>query len=708
MRRLTILALFPICFSGAFAQDPPVPRDAQLTVVVTDEQGNGVLGAKVICAPTDHEKIPDPLSEPMQGVTDAEGRCQFGPVPRMTHYILARTETHGVWGRADFFDSPATTVELTLKRGLGRAVTVKDAQGQPMPGVALIYGTGLLLGRTDEKGQFVLPNLDPNERYGIVFMKEGLGFVSEAYWLNAGRTDVTMTPGATVEGTVKTSEGQPLSGVTITGYPFEVRSDGQGRFRLGLFPADRRRMQIRAQSQEGGTYWWGEKTIDVQPGTNTVDLILTAPDTAKAKQEAPVVEGKVVMKGTGEPVPSTIFYNYDNGPDSWYSGVRWKATERDGTFRLEGLRGMFVYLAAEPDRKTLYCVEGVVPVNTKKGETVKDVVLTVDEGFAISGRLLDAEGNGVGGALIEYMPRADFYRPVQTRGTGAFILSNLVKPGEVYTLSIMAPGHGQPVEHKVEPAGKGEFAKAEIRLSAPLPEGKVRGLVVDIQGKPVPAAQIVVNAGTNTQVGYTDDDGRYEITYRLREPQRIPITVYVQHQVYLGNSQRPVGPDVEIVSGGEMNLEPNKTVEAERIVLKLTPKRHLVGRVTDPSGAALTAEVRILSPGVHESEIARDGQFLLRNIPDARYAVEVVAQGYRARILEPGRDFPADAEEIDITLHKGPFAENRSIFAQVTGYEENDEAAQTLPMLDEIRRNCRVRYPRQAGNKVQNVPMVYE
>lgn len=665
-------------------QDTP-PRDAQATVVVKDEQGNAVAGARVILAPTDHVHMPmPPVPEPVAGTTDAEGRCTFANLPRMTHYVLARTDTLGAWGRVDFGEPPQETLELALKPGLTYEGTVRDNVGKPLPGVAVVDG-GLVFSTTDEQGRFTIPNTDPEQGRPVVFIKEGYGYIKENYWRGNGPRDLIMAPGSLAEGVATDPEGKPVAGARVFSHPFKTETDEQGRFRIGWFPADQSEAQILVQAQRGGASLSVSQNVPLNPGKNEATLVLTVYDEQRVQREAAAIEGRVVMAGADKPVPSEIWISY--AANDFYSPKR-VDTKRDGTFRIENLPGdATVSLVAMPKRKTLYSPSGVVSVKLEKGETKKDVVLLADEGCAISGTLLDAEGKPVPEAEVIFKPWGPFYRSERTGRTGAFFIPNL-EPNLEYVLEFPVAGNTVRPERKVGVVGKGEIAQVEVRLDPPMAEAVLRGTVVDAQTRPVPGARVSFDDHRIGDSGTTDNAGRFEMPFRVSERREVELRVDVNEEVIRGNTHHYVNPVVEVIQGGRVTLEPGKPVEVPRVVIRLAPRRYLTGRVTDPGGRSIPANLRILSGDAEASAYNGPEGFMVKDTPEHPYAVEVWLAGYRARVLESGRDFPVDARELNVTLQPGPFPEGASVLELVTGHE--DAEIDAMPGGDQIRQRAQL------------------
>ena len=183
----------------------------------------------------------------------------------------------------------------------------------------------------------------------------------------------------------------------------------------------------------------------------------------------------------------------------------------DGTFRLVGLEGDEVSIAVQPTGKF---VAPAQPTKAKPGAT--DVVIRLDMGLAIAGRVVDAVGAPVATGYVQVMGTSGTNRTqqgAQLDASGAFRVENLPKDG-LYDVTVQFWNNG----------GKGAsykpWSKSGVRagtedLLVRLEGGEtLEGVVVDGDGKPVPSAYVSATSATGgkgSQGVQTDDQGRFKL-----------------------------------------------------------------------------------------------------------------------------------------------------------------------------------------------------
>lgn len=186
-------------------------------------------------------------------------------------------------------------------------------------------------------------------------------------------------------------------------------------------------------------------------------------------------------------------------------------TVEDGSFRLVGLEGDEVSIAVQPMGKY---VAPAQPTKAKPGAT--DVLIRLEAGLAIAGRVVDAAGTAITNGYVQVMGTTGSNRRsfgAQLDATGAFRAENLPKDG-VYDVMVQVwnPG-GKGVNYK--PWSKSGVRAGTEDLLIRLEGGEsMEGVVVDGDGKPVAGAWVgatSVAGGKASSGANTDEQGRFTI-----------------------------------------------------------------------------------------------------------------------------------------------------------------------------------------------------
>ena len=143
------------------------------------------------------------------------------------------------------------------------------------------------------------------------------------------------------------------------------------------------------------------------------------------------ISGKVVMAGTDEPIPTTLYIAHNA---QYESLDRAGKTDADGSFRIERRPRALQSLCAVPVDRMWYPAEGLVKVDLREGP-VEDLVLTAAPGVAISGKALDGEGSPVAENWVMLQSKATPRLDELTDIDGRFSFGNLPPLDQPVTLT---------------------------------------------------------------------------------------------------------------------------------------------------------------------------------------------------------------------------------------------------------------------------------
>lgn len=295
--------------------------------------------------------------------------------------------------------------------------------------------------------------------------------------------------------------GKGAYGSTKTGPDGSFRIEGLAR---GMF-------ELRVNySQKSG---YDEQMLsDIESPSEDIPVVL---------RRLCVIEGRVIEKRTGKPVPA--FSICDVG--SKESNIR----DPEGRFRLENLqRGeCLLRVVSESGAVAQRCIE------LQEGEHVRDVVLALHEPWRVSGRVVrESDGKAVAGAIVKAfsLERKD-PSGVKTDADGRFSIEG-VYPG-METLKIEHPEFGKPWFPDIAIPESLDQQETIVKLKEP---GTVRGRVLYEKGLPYEGVEVCLEIGeggysrlfreTRT-TGYDGDyafesvpPGQYTVVWRGRHPEQ--------------------------------------------------------------------------------------------------------------------------------------------------------------------------------------------
>lgn len=275
---------------------------------------------------------------------------------------------------------------------------------------------------------------------------------------------------------------------------------------------------------------------------------LTAParDVAIDVPAGGFIAGRVVEKGTRKPITSFQAGISLSGGGGGMMIMRppqlQSFTSDDGSFRLEHIPAGSVNLVANAPGYT----STRMTVDVAEGKTVSDVVLELDAGVRLTGKITGPNGSPLSDARVNVaisptggFARTGAQRNAVTDANGEYSLDSL-EPGEE-TIEISHPkyiGTSRTVTLK----GR------EVRLDVQLSGGqRVTGVVVTESGMPVPDADIeAFSAGGSPRGARSNANGSFE--FESLAPARYRFTA--SKQGYLEGSE----DDVDVSAGAPLRL----------------------------------------------------------------------------------------------------------------------------------------------------------
>ncbi len=272
-------------------------------------------------------------------------------------------------------------------------------------------------------------------------------------------------------------------------------------------------------------------------------------------------------------------------------------------------------------------------------QTTHTMTLTLTRGTdaplaTIAGRVVDARGQPVDGALVEGWPsrRAD-NAPDRTQtlsgADGRFVLADL--EGARFGVRASARGLGSAQASDVAADTR------DLELTLRAPAAGLRGVVRDTHDHPVTAFSIVAwprvglfGRGHEVSAAVVDAEGRYQL--------ELP----------------PGSYDVRVAANGFATSDQRAVTVADETVsadFQLTRGGRITGRVTDRQTGAPIAGANVAIEGDGAGAIAfatdnstgADGSFRVDGVGDGAHSIAVQAEGHDGRIVS-GLRVPVDGE----------------------------------------------------------------
>ncbi len=581
---------------------------AAISGQVVDEAGKPVEGAKI-------ETVTNPADfrmgrmETKSFLTGPDGRFVLRQLPAgRIHGVTAVKE--GFAPANQLADSTAP-VRLVLRRGTVAVGRVVDEQGRPVAGaeLTLVLSEDAPMPRpelrfsavSDAKGGFRLANVSAG-RFDLRAARPGFtaatlpGILIPENEAQADLGEVTLLPGAAIEGIVVDERDRPVQGAEVALTPFgsdgmradehlmyrdPVETGADGRFRIADLPRGMRVGLMAVHPEHTSAEMVGVEVPTAQP----VRLRLTRPRS---------LEGRVKDR-QGEPVSGArLFFSESAGSPlggGWDGRASKGTTDAEGRFVLSGLKPGTAYVTVMASG---YRTRAGQAVQVPEEGQAPPVEITLDPGTSLEGTVRDSRGNPLPRAYVHVQgPDPNSFRmAVPTDEAGHYEVGDL-EPGPLEVQASLHNGPSTRVAWEIRPGRN--------RLDLKLSEGnEVSGRIVDSQGSPVPGASLTLHAvvgegGTSMfrpQMGAISSadgsfvlqgvsDGEYRLTGSRQgfAPATIP-GVQVAGAPVSGLELR-LGPGA-VIRGRLLGLDP--TVASRVTVMAHSAEAYLHG-VVDSSGS---------------------------------------------------------------------------------------------------------------------------
>ena len=592
---------------------------ANLTGQVVDEAGKPIEGAKVetLTNPADYRMA---RTEEKRSWTGPDGRFTLRQVPAgRVHTVMASKEGFAPTNR--IADSTAP-VRLTLRHGTVAAGRVVDEQGRPVEGAELILHPAdqdpaprpplRFRAVSDAQGGFRMANVSAG-RFDLRVTRPGSaetdvrGIVIPEGEARADLGEITLLPGAAIEGIVVDERDRPVQGAEIELAPFgpdfdarlffrePIQSGSDGRFRIADLPRGTR-VVLKARHPDLAP---AEMAGVEAPTAEPVRLRLTRPRS---------LEGRVGDRH-GEPVDGArLHFSETAGTPiggGWAQQPAQATSDAEGRFVLSGLKPGTAYVTATASG---YRTRSAQPVEIPEEGQAPPLEITLEPGTFLEGTVRDSRGEPVPDARVHV-------QGMEAIGIGSEMIVPADDQGR-FEVADLEPG-----PFRVQASSRrGPSARAELevrpgrnRLDLTLSEGtEVSGRIVDGQGAPVPGASLslrsvpkegempmaalgeiqAVSTGDGSFAFQGISDGEYRLTGTRQgyAPATLP-RVQVDGAPVSGLELR-LGPGA-VIRGRLLGLDPADVSRVRVMAHSPDQEIHLFGAV-DPSG---TYRIQDVPPG---------------------------------------------------------------------------------------------------------------
>jgi protocatechuate 3,4-dioxygenase beta subunit len=533
----------------ASKDDSPIPG---ASVSVTQPQGMMSMGTNLAAG---------------SAITASDGHFEIDGLEARTYAVDAsQPDWSPNSGRVEI-SADADTDDFVIKLSRGGTITglVHDAQKQIVPNVSVLLtkpmmGTGPQTASTGPDGRYTFDKIPPGD-YMVIRAPAAGGPIM----LFGGMKQVTVREGETTTYDIDESSkisltgrvlkaGQPVPNVMLFFVPSDSgegkadlrpsRTDANGQYQVGLDNAGT--YSVVVNSGSGGFIGGGQSGIQVQVPDQPNPVV-------DVTMKSSGISGHVVNAADGKAISGAIVSAArSDGSGASPKGRGMQAqSDPDGSFLLDGLDpGTYTLNVAASGFKT----PQVPPVTIGNDTDVPAVDVRLESGRTVRGHVIDANGNGISGAMVMTapagtVPSARDALPATTDVNGAFVLT---APAEgPIDLTAVAAGFPPARAVSVQPDDG-----ADVVLHAPRP-GHIRVSVTDGKGLPLAGARVAYRA-------VPDFLGATYLTFFDRTPATGPDGTTVV------SSMGPGAYELTIAMGGKRTTQSVTLAEGAEVVTAVT------------------------------------------------------------------------------------------------------------------------------------------
>jgi len=569
--------------------------------------------------------------------TDAEGAFHVTGVAPKDRWVLtaAKAPLSGVPG-APFrlaLGEPEPDVALTMEPGATVVGRIIDADGSPIPGrqVSWYSQDGSRQGWGDatsaDDGTFRLEGVAP-VTISVHSWSGGGGNASvNVEALKSGEVregiELKFTALAKISGVVVDAEGKPVAGRYVLahqpqgGRMARAQTGDDGSFELTDTTEGTWNVSMNRSNDENGSWSTEGESQAVKAPAEGVRIVATQRKTTIVAGRIVLADGSIVPLCTLKLGSGTQNFGYNPGGQAVNEVV-------GGEFRREFTATPPFDIAVSGVRGSTGTSLNVRPKTVKITEAVTDLVITLETGGELSGRVMDASNGGVEGVTLSSGSTSTV-----SDATGAFRLSGL-GTGEV---SITAKA---PAKYVSPPAFKATVGATDVvvRVTTGL---AISGKVVGMEQVPGVNVNVQGQAGNVSPYVQVGADGSFRLEGFAEDA---VATIHVQ--AWSQSKDRSFRPLV--VKGVRAGTE--------GLVLRLELGVSVSGTIVDADGKPATGiYVSVQDPEGrgYGAEMAVDGAFTIKGLTPGPVELNVQSQT-DGRSRAAGIKVEAPSKDVRIVL----------------------------------------------------------
>ncbi|MFC1735101.1 carboxypeptidase regulatory-like domain-containing protein [Candidatus Hydrogenedentota bacterium] len=377
------------------------------------------------------------------------------------------------------------------------------------------------------------------------------------------------------------------------------------------------------------------------------------PIPAKATEEGACVTGRVYDAATGEGLGDIVIAASLQAKDS--ASFASESTDTQGIYRIDELPEGLYSIERHPSPNLPVSTEyDHILIRIEKGVSVEGLDFPVERGMAVRGRVVDRNGLGAEGALVEAETAWRCSRTARANPDGSFILWGLMPTRNLF---LRASGND------LRSAPEGPLTVSDRDLDGLLltlaPPGAVKGLVLDPSGRPVTGITIAAlfdyGVGLASEPPFdaakaeTNDEGRFFI-------EALPSGSY-QLTVCSSGGAAFLAKPLE-----SLWIRDGETTDVT-LILNEARDLEISGKVADSEGAALPG-IKISYHGIDNGAVktGADGRYNITGLLPGRYRLMVLADP-KFCFSNKG-SVEAGSDGVDFVLNRG---------AALTGWVTREE-----------------------------------